>query len=1115
MYKHAALSPAIQALQQTPTPEAQTQAFEKLVSDSAYKTFGTKFPDLVEHVVTFRMLASDAEKGTAFGAFILDVAGKPAYVPVVMNDSELEPLDILYLKDTDTFVPFSREWIEEITRDSQQALGEGQKLPESVPTDVDIRNLVVPPTTGRYSYASAEMKLAAEGSYPLGQRLAKTAAETFDPELWTGFVSNFGQHNGVTPGVALDQGQMDIDTLSKMYKSYVKTWQMPQEAQEQAAAAQAQAMPQQAPQGAPQQPMPQQAAPQGAPQDPSQPKMAAAVPQTNIGQMLGRAGDTMAHYGERAVLGGAVGSALGGLSSAYDDNYTDVGGRMLTGGFGGALGAVAGTALGNAVERRALMAHPHSQLANNIGELGFGAGMLAGGLGAALPDRTTAPVDYGSAMVDPSMAPGMYRFASAEDLERGVVSMLKHAKADPAPRQRRLLPYLNTAPNGVKTAFAQVLKREPAVLKLAAETYGVEPLLEALRPRAEKTAGMVNDALPESVKVIDSRKGTKAFGQRSPLAFRGVQLRGYYFEDSRPAKNLATIEQEYHDVHDARESGVYMLWRADGSQQPALVIPAPIDLLDEGRPTYPNGTEGISRTSRYAPATHTMHAEPNARESISTARTSPDVERSHKLERLVVFGNGKYRIEPQVHGEQVTEVALKGTRLWNTLFSDAKAAPRAGRGMFAYKRGAHYYATKPVVLSNVTTKDGVITGGMSEWSEYSQKEFRIDTRSPQTRLMRPRGEKFVVIPAHWRWIPLDKEDDASDLLLTGSAVIDLALNRLGSMGAHKMVVRNVGADSVTVDGRSQMPKAAALHYIANREGVSGADAEAILKIAELEGHCKALIVPKAALAHVKEMAKSASAIEQAFSEVLQGLQGSLEQLQGQVQVLQSVQQRAQELSGQAGQAPEAMQQTDPAMQGQDPNAQAAMQAPQGQMPPQAAPQGQDPNAQAMPPQAAPQGQDPNAQAMPPQAAPQGQDPNALPQDPNAQPPLPVMPTEGPSASEMSQQINPAYLNQAASLQQGDVFDAGALAELQRATSTARGGATLREGDTKDLAETVDDLGRTLLTMQLRAVELQEQLSLDGYVNLENQVRNSFKGLGELLLEMKQHTTMLNDAQAAQ
>jgi hypothetical protein len=116
----------------------------------------------------------------------------------------------------------------------------------------------------------------------------------------------------------------------------------------------------------------------------------------------------------------------------------------------------------------------------------------------------------------------------------------------------------------------------------------------------------------------------------------------------------------------------------------------------------------------------------------------------------------------------------------------------------------------------------------------------------------------------------------------------------------------------------------------------------------------------------------------------------MQQLQAQLDVLMMVQQRAQQIeSGEAGQM--------------DPS-----QSMQGM------PQGMDPSM----------GMDPAAMG--------GQmDPSMMGMDPAAQqqPPMPIMNTEEPSADEIAQQINPAFLENAAQLHETGAFDAGTMASL--------------------------------------------------------------------------------------
>ncbi len=152
-----ALSPNTQAMMgPPPTGENAKAAFEEGFSNMAHSILSSKFPELVEQVVTFQTLSSDIDTGSAVGAFILSRNGTSVHIPVILANNQIKPIEIMYVKDQDVFLPLQPGWLEEIDRSNLDSLGEGMKPPEGMATDVDIRNLVVPPSSGRYSYASAE-----------------------------------------------------------------------------------------------------------------------------------------------------------------------------------------------------------------------------------------------------------------------------------------------------------------------------------------------------------------------------------------------------------------------------------------------------------------------------------------------------------------------------------------------------------------------------------------------------------------------------------------------------------------------------------------------------------------------------------------------------------------------------------------------------------------------------------------------------------------------------------------------------------------------------------------------------------------------------------------------
>jgi hypothetical protein len=138
------------------TGDQAKSLFEEGLSQMAYGVLLNKLPNISPDVATFKVLQSDPEEGHGVGAFVVVRQGQTLYIPVVMAESQIKPLDILFYKDLNIFLPLTKEWMEEIDKLSLGEMGHGSKAPQSLSSDVDIRQTVVPPNTGRYSYASED-----------------------------------------------------------------------------------------------------------------------------------------------------------------------------------------------------------------------------------------------------------------------------------------------------------------------------------------------------------------------------------------------------------------------------------------------------------------------------------------------------------------------------------------------------------------------------------------------------------------------------------------------------------------------------------------------------------------------------------------------------------------------------------------------------------------------------------------------------------------------------------------------------------------------------------------------------------------------------------------------
>ena len=139
---------------QGPDPTNEEALFEVGFRDMAYAALGKASPELMENVATFRILQKDVETGEALGAFILKYEDEILFVPVVLVDNNVKPLDVMYVRSLDRYYPLTEQFLRFVSNQRTNRMGRAVTPPSDLPTDVDLRNMVVPPSTGRYSFAS-------------------------------------------------------------------------------------------------------------------------------------------------------------------------------------------------------------------------------------------------------------------------------------------------------------------------------------------------------------------------------------------------------------------------------------------------------------------------------------------------------------------------------------------------------------------------------------------------------------------------------------------------------------------------------------------------------------------------------------------------------------------------------------------------------------------------------------------------------------------------------------------------------------------------------------------------------------------------------------------------
>jgi len=867
-----AISPRTQAMGQPGGTSDQAKAmFDQGLSQMAYNVLLSKLPNVAPDVVTFKVLETDHEEGSGVGAFVIMRRGQTLYVPVVMADNQIKPLDILYYKDLNAFMPLSKEWLEELDKQSMGEMGKGVTPPKTMATDVDIRNTVVPPTTGRYSYAADNSTAA-----------IKQVGRVFD------------------------------------------------EARNQ-----------------------------------TEPKLA-------------------------------------------------------------------------------------------------------------------------------------------------------------------FLDFLSKAPNRVKTAAAKLFETRPTLLKQAVWFYGEKPLVDALK-LADYGGGikMTGGALYVADDKTTTAEFKDIFGSKSPAAFQGVKVKGYYAKDDRKRINRALAVQPYLDLHDPKDAGAYKLWKRDGKPVVALIVANPINLFGDVE-----GKRIPARNIRFRPSNESPANELQGHNSRYRVPGLDGRRDEFHVDRYVgITEDGDLIQSTELLGTQVAMSQLEGSAVFKKTVGETSAAgPRKGqKGIFVQKRGGTFVATAPVTIESVTSTDGKkhieVVGG------WGKKTLVLDEKSPTSKLMVPANSDVVYMPSNFVWFPTKGELVQKDFLTSPKDIFNWTTDAMVSEGAEKVKVsKYTGENGFNIAGEYTPNFVSALRKLATEAVITVEDAEYALKQAEEKGRYDFWILEPAQYVKVAarlsvaaekqpeqpdpaeqamlqmqqaqmQAPQGPSPVDMAVAEQMQSIQGQMAALTQMQQMVQTIQQRASMIAsgGGAGAAPAAAAAAmggpmDPSMMGAGAPVQGMGGAPQqAQPPPGGAP---PPGAQGQPPPGGQPGQDPNAQAQ------QGQDPNAQQQ----QPPQAMMAADDGSVDTMQAQVNPQFMEQAGQLNDAGTFDAAALSSMAQTPSLKE----MVAGYLPNLEKSLDNLGRVLLTLWMDEMRIKGDIGDDAFISLEDNLRSTFRGMGDLILKINQNTLILRD-----
>lgn len=173
---------------------ADDTQFEQDFSKIAFSFIQDKAPGLMKYLLGFETVDRDEDGSRAVGIFGFKVGNDYYYVPAFFLNNQVKGVDMILNKRTNSFVPLTEEWVDEITR--RQHVELGSSAPEGVENDFEDPDFdfLQHPDNGPLSGHNVKFSEVAVWSLADAweqMKLATKEAAKSDPEFneaWAGFV---------------------------------------------------------------------------------------------------------------------------------------------------------------------------------------------------------------------------------------------------------------------------------------------------------------------------------------------------------------------------------------------------------------------------------------------------------------------------------------------------------------------------------------------------------------------------------------------------------------------------------------------------------------------------------------------------------------------------------------------------------------------------------------------------------------------------------------------------------------------------------------------------------------------------------------------------------------
>lgn len=126
-------------------------------SDIALAKFLQSFPELGNLIIAFKDVSDELSDETDIqvGIFILRAGIDLFFVPVVSKSDNVYPIDSIFINSKSKFMPLTKKVVEMVINSQQLNPGTMTKIPQTVPVNPSVYDLINPPRTGKFVYASS------------------------------------------------------------------------------------------------------------------------------------------------------------------------------------------------------------------------------------------------------------------------------------------------------------------------------------------------------------------------------------------------------------------------------------------------------------------------------------------------------------------------------------------------------------------------------------------------------------------------------------------------------------------------------------------------------------------------------------------------------------------------------------------------------------------------------------------------------------------------------------------------------------------------------------------------------------------------------------------------